>query len=1567
MITSDDMQQWAYLLSPTFQIVNSAGKPITGGWMEVYIHGTRTKYYCVSDWDGTLHPFKIPLDSLGSNIVLASPANAYDVYVYNRFGSLIMSRYNVIPSTGGASGVIPSTITIVSDDDTVNVSVSGNTYNLSIGDTVDKLNTVSGDVEELKEAIASGIDQIQADWEQTDSSKVDYIKNKPDLSVYATNDLVETVSGDIINLVNEGDTNLYNLVSSVSSNLESEIGDVYNTISNVSGDIITTVNVVSGTLQDEMVNVSGELVELINTVSSEIPEQEQSDWDEDDTTSPSYIQNKPDLTIYATNGDLASVSDTLQGEIESVSSNIPDISNLASKDEVNTVSGILETEIQIVSGAIPSLSGYATETYVDNSVVSAINVATGVIPSQEQSNWNETNTSSPAYIQNKPDLTVYATNSDLQIVSAAIPDVSNLASKTEVNNVSGILENEIQIVSAAIPEVGEFATHSEVNNVSGTIINIVNSVSTTIEGDIGTASGNLVDLIEEVSANIPQAQVQSDWTEDDTSSPAYIKHKPNESTLIAGDNISIVASGDDYVISASGTDLSDYATHTEVNNVSGTIINTVNAVSSTLDNKIDAVSGAIPDVSSFATRNEVNGVSGVLESEIQIVSAAIPDISDLVDTSTLTNVSGNIITTVNNVSSVLNNNIESASGDLVELIATVSSEIPEQVQSNWNETDTSDPSYIQNKPDLSVYATNTDLQIVSSAIPDVSNLASKTEVNSVSSILENEIQAISGAIPEPFGGYTSPSGTSYIDNVNYTIEQSNSAIGYITTYDWRTRWQFSISSVPVQGSSFTPSTRELKFVTYDNIDGEIRLANNYEMTDYISGYFNSGSEEVVFNIPESWVGNSVYFYYNGDTSSYQITGYTKDGNPISTEAVRKLAWEDDLITVSASIPDVSDLVSEGELVSAINVITSTIPQAQVQSNWEETDTSDPSYIQNKPDEINIVAGSGINIVASGTDLVISASATQQVPNVNIVSPSGSIVVNSSIDPLTNTKTFSIDVATSSGVEYGQFYATGVTGVANVAKTKGNLSVNNGKIQLHKGQSYHVTVRGTYTQTTLANELSFFNFIEYISFRPMAVNVNKTISAGQYWEISYDLYNISADTDYIVSFNNISNAVLSDIFVEVHSLAGGNGTGGSASGVEYTAGYGIQILNDVISVSGINPQVNSDWNAVSGVSQVLNKPTEVELIAGSGINITESNNQLIISSSVTGGGTTYQEGYGIDIDDDTINVNTAVIPNSNMVSAIASAYASGGGGSGVNYNAGDHIDITNNTISVTGITELVAGSNITITMNSNSAVISSAGGQQVQSDWNEWNSSSPAYIQNKPSIPQSPVQSDWNESDPYSLAYIQNKPNISEAYTGASGIAIDNSVISLDEPLGIVAGSGINIVIEGDSAIICVSGVSGGGTEYQAGYGIDITNDTISVDTTVIPAVSTVSAIVVAATASIPTQVNSDWSATSGVAEILNKPTEVNLLAGSGINIVESGNNIVINSTPAPVQVNADWTATSGVAEILHKPTEANLLPGSGITITASGSDYVVNTTPIELVASLPANPVSGVLYLIPEA
>lgn len=88
---------WRYLIDPIFQVVNTAGKPATGGYVEVYVHGIGDKYYCASDFNGTLHPFKIPLNSIGTNTILADDANSYDIYVYNRYGSLLLSRENVSP------------------------------------------------------------------------------------------------------------------------------------------------------------------------------------------------------------------------------------------------------------------------------------------------------------------------------------------------------------------------------------------------------------------------------------------------------------------------------------------------------------------------------------------------------------------------------------------------------------------------------------------------------------------------------------------------------------------------------------------------------------------------------------------------------------------------------------------------------------------------------------------------------------------------------------------------------------------------------------------------------------------------------------------------------------------------------------------------------------------------------------------------------------------------------------------------------------------------------------------------------------------------------------------------------------------------------------------------------------------------------------------------------------------------------------------------------------------------------------------------------------------------------
>lgn len=117
-----------YLLDPAFQVVNTAGKPATGGYINVYVHGTRERYYCASDFDGTLHPFNIPLDSLGSNVVLADAGRSYDVYVFNRYGGELYTRYDVMP--GAAGGISADQIT--STDGSITVTDTGTGVDLSV-------------------------------------------------------------------------------------------------------------------------------------------------------------------------------------------------------------------------------------------------------------------------------------------------------------------------------------------------------------------------------------------------------------------------------------------------------------------------------------------------------------------------------------------------------------------------------------------------------------------------------------------------------------------------------------------------------------------------------------------------------------------------------------------------------------------------------------------------------------------------------------------------------------------------------------------------------------------------------------------------------------------------------------------------------------------------------------------------------------------------------------------------------------------------------------------------------------------------------------------------------------------------------------------------------------------------------------------------------------------------------------------------------------------------------------------------------------------------------------------
>lgn len=211
--------------------------------------------------------------------------------------------------------------------------------------------------------------------------------------------------------------------------------------------------------------------------------------------------------------------------------------------------------------------------------------------------------------------------------------------------------------------------------------------------------------------------------------------------------------------------------------------------------------------------------------------------------------------------------------------------------------------------------------------------------------------------------------------------------------------------------------------------------------------------------------------------------------------------------------------------------------------------------------------------------------------------------------------------------------------------------------------------------------------------------------------------------------------------------------------------------------------------------------------------------------------------------------------------------------------------------------------------------------QVNSDWNASSgkaqilnkptlatvATSGSYndLTNKPTIPSGQIQSDWSQTNTSEVDYIKNKPTIP---------TVNNATLTITQ-----------------------NGTSVGTFTANAS-----SNKTIAVtDTTYSDATTSASGLMSASdktklngiATGAEVNVQSDWSQTTTTADdyIKNKPT-LATVATSG-----SYNDLSNKPTIPAAQVNSDWSASSGVAQILNKPTLA--------TVATSGAYSDLSGTP----------------------
>ena len=247
----------------------------------------------------------------------------------------------------------------------------------------------------------------------------------------------------------------------------------------------------------------------------------QSDWDETNPVEPSYIQNKPDLSQFATKDELDGKQDVLEAGDNIII-------------EGNTISATAEPQQQ------------ADWAQTDTEAVDYIKNKPTIPAAQVQSDWSQSDSSAVDYIKNKPNLATVATSGSYDDLSdkPTIP-AAQVQSDWEQSNSSAVdyIKNK--------PTLSSVATSGSYNDLSDK----PSIPAAQVQSDWNQSNSQAVDFIKN-KPTIPAAQVQSDWAQTNTSAVDYIKNKPapmETKPLVAGTNIEFVSEQDRVIINSAGT------------------------------------------------------------------------------------------------------------------------------------------------------------------------------------------------------------------------------------------------------------------------------------------------------------------------------------------------------------------------------------------------------------------------------------------------------------------------------------------------------------------------------------------------------------------------------------------------------------------------------------------------------------------------------------------------------------------------------------------------------------------------------------------------------------------------------------------------------------------------------------------------------------------------------------------------------------------------------------------------------------------------------------------------------
>ena len=349
----------------------------------------------------------------------------------------------------------------------------------ALGGKADKTDTYTKS--QIDDALA-----LKEDVSSAFSGDYNDLTNKPTIPTVPTN--VSAFTNDAGYLTEHQSLDNYYTKTQVDTALS---GKVSQTEFDTKEEVISTALVeLEESKQPKLTAGANITIDANNVISASGGEQQQADWNQSDTTAVDYIKNKPTIpdtsdfvSVTQYNPKELAIAEALTelNENKADKTDIPNLNNYYTKNETDTAIQTAVGQIdlsdyqtkadadvkeEVISAALNTLSTSKQDVLtaganitIQNNVISATGGGGGT---QVQADWDESDTTDPAYINNKPDLSVYAESADLATVATS-GDYDDLSNKPTIPSINGLQTQNItdaggyfstDTVEAALQQIG---------------------------------------------------------------------------------------------------------------------------------------------------------------------------------------------------------------------------------------------------------------------------------------------------------------------------------------------------------------------------------------------------------------------------------------------------------------------------------------------------------------------------------------------------------------------------------------------------------------------------------------------------------------------------------------------------------------------------------------------------------------------------------------------------------------------------------------------------------------------------------------------------------------------------------------------------------------------------------------------------------------------------------------------------------------------------------------------------------------------------------------------------------